>query len=554
MTVVKIGLAQLNARVGDFQANAAEILAAACWARDQGIDLLVTPELSLAGYPAEDLFLREEFLRRQDEALKQLASDLAAQAPSVAVAVGHAHREGGALYNAASVLAEGRIKARHCKHELPDYGVFDEQRYFSAGQEPTVFEIKGLKFGLNICEDAWGEHGPRLAAEHGAKVLLVLNASPYSTDKQEQRLKQVGAYSHGMTLVYVNQVGGQDELVFDGASFVLDSDGSLPLRMPTFTSAYGTIQLDATGKPTTPGGFVPSRLIETSALQPSLSSWAPKLEQVYQALKLALSDYMDKTGFKSVVLGLSGGMDSALVLAIAVDAIGAANVRTIMMPSRYTADISLTDARVMARNLGVVYDEILIGSLADDFDRVLASLFAGLPADATEENIQARIRGTLLMAVSNKFGSLVVTTGNKSELATGYCTLYGDMAGGFALLKDVPKTMVYDLARWRNARSPIIPERIITRPPSAELRPDQTDQDSLPPYEVLDDIIERYVEHNQSVQQIVEAGHTPEVVAQVARLVRINEYKRRQGAVGPKITSRAFGRDWRMPVANGFRD
>ncbi|HUH86775.1 MAG TPA: NAD+ synthase [Pusillimonas sp.] len=552
MTVVKVGLAQINTRVGDLGANAAKVLEAARWAQGQGVDLLVTPELTLTGYPAEDLFLRGEFIRRHDKVFAQLCAHLHELGNELHVVVGHVKRIDNKLYNVASVVAEGRVLVSYCKHELPDYGVFDEERYFSAGREPAVFDVKGVRFGLNVCEDAWFKSAPTMAAEHGAQVLLVLNASPYSTDKQQLRLEQMGANVHGMTTVYVNKVGGQDELVFDGASFVLDPAGKVALRLPTFQEAWSVLEIDASGKPLQGGFFNTPRAGD--AWQPALQHWPPTLAQVYEALKLALSDYMQKTGFKQIVLGLSGGMDSALVLAVAVDAVGAQNVRTVMMPSRYTADISQVDAREMARNLGVVYDEILIGALADSFDAALAPLFAGLPVDATEENIQARIRGTLLMALSNKFGSLVVTTGNKSELATGYCTLYGDMAGGFALLKDVPKTMVYALARWRNERSPVIPQRIITRPPSAELRPDQTDQDSLPPYDVLDDIIERYVEQNQSMQEIVQAGHAQETVAQVLRLIRINEYKRRQGAVGPKITSRAFGRDWRMPIANGFRD
>lgn len=550
MTLVKVGLAQINTRVGDLKANAAKLLDIAEWARDQGIDLLVTPELTLTGYPAEDLFLRDEFIRRHDAVFEQLCADLSRIDDEMHVIVGHVKRIEGRLYNVASVVAAGRILACYCKHELPDYGVFDEERYFSAGQEPAVFELKGLRFGLNICEDAWFASAPTMAAEHGAQVLLVLNASPYSTDKQRLRQEQVGTNVRGMTALYVNKVGGQDELVFDGASFVLDPHGNVSARLPVFEEARAIIELDEQGLPLQ-GFFSTSK---SGALQPALQDWPPLLPQVYAALKLALSDYLAKTGFSKVVLGLSGGIDSALVLAVVVDAIGADNVRAVMMPSRYTADISLADAREMARNLSVAYDEILIGNLADGFDTALASLFAGLPPDATEENIQARIRGTLLMALSNKFGSLVVTTGNKSELATGYCTLYGDMAGGFALLKDVPKTMVYALSKWRNQQSAVIPERIITRPPSAELRADQTDQDSLPEYDVLDGIIERYVEHNESIDQIVQAGYSAETVEQVARLIRVNEYKRRQGALGPKITSRAFGRDWRMPVANGYRD
>ncbi len=540
MTAVKVGLAQINTVVGNLRANAAKVAEAAHWARQNGADVLLTPELTLTGYPAEDLLLRPEFIRQQTLVLDQLCRDLA-RYPGLHVVVGHVHEQDGALYNAASVLLNGRVVCRYFKHELPDYGVFDEKRYFEAGREPAVFTVNGVVFGLNICEDAWLAESPALAAGHGAQVLLILNASPYSVDKQAERLSLVGRNVRGLPSVYLNKVGGQDELVFDGGSFVLDAAGQAVQRLPVFEEAMGLVAFDAQGAP--------------SPLYPAAApAWPDKLEQVYKALVLALRDYLGKSGFSSVVLGLSGGIDSALVLAVAVDAIGAQNVRTVMMPSRYTADISLADARQMAQGLGVRYDEIAIGGLADAFGEALAPQFAGLESDATEENIQARVRGTLLMAMSNKFGSLVVTTGNKSELATGYCTLYGDMAGGFALLKDVPKTLVYDLARWRNREAVVIPVRIIQRPPSAELRPDQTDQDSLPPYDVLDAIIEMYVEKNAAIKSIEEAGFARDVVAQVVRLIRVNEYKRRQGAIGPKITARAFGRDWRYPITNGYRE
>lgn len=540
MTAVKVGLAQINMTVGDLRANAAKVADAARWAENNRVDILLTPELTLTGYPAEDLLLRPEFIRQQLRVLDQLCRDLARH-PGLYVVVGYVHEQDGALYNAAAVLTGGRIIARYFKHELPDYGVFDEKRYFEAGSEPLVFTVNGVRFGLNICEDAWFAASPALAAEHGAQVLLVLNASPYSIGKQAERLDQVGRNVRGLPTVYLNKVGGQDELVFDGASFVLDEAGTVVQRLPVFDEALGVVGFDSQGRP--------------APLYPLNSpAWPDTHAQVYRALTLALRDYLGKSGFSSVVLGLSGGIDSALVLAVAVDAIGAQNVRAFMMPSRYTADISQVDARQMADGLKVRYDEINIAGLASAFDQALAQQFAGLEADTTEENIQARVRGTLLMALSNKFGSLVVTTGNKSELATGYCTLYGDMAGGFALLKDVPKTLVYELSRWRNQQSAVIPERIIERPPSAELRPDQTDQDSLPPYDVLDAIIELYVEQNASIKAIEAAGFERDVVAQVVRLIRINEYKRRQGAIGPKITARAFGRDWRYPITNGFRE
>jgi len=540
MPLVKAGLAQINTTVGNLRANAAKVLDAANRAHLNGVRLLLTPELTLTGYPPEDLLLRPEFVRQQTVVFEQLCRDLM-RFRGLHVVLGHVVEQDGALYNAASVIADGHVVARYFKHELPNYGVFDEKRYFQAGRDPVVFDIDGLRFGLNICEDAWFEHCPRMASEHGAQVLLVLNASPFSLGKQAERLEHVGRNVRGMTTLYLNKAGGQDELVFDGASFVLDAQGKVVQRLPVFEEGLGIIGLDASGRP--------------EAISPSGPlAWPDDHEQVYTALVMALRDYLGKSGFSRVVLGLSGGIDSALVLALAVDALGAQNVRTVMMPSRYTADISLIDARQMAQGLGVQHEVIEIAGLAAAYDHALAEQFAGLQPDATEENIQARIRGTLLMALSNKFGALVVTTGNKSELATGYCTLYGDMAGGFALLKDVPKTLVYALSRWRNTQSAVIPERIIERPPSAELRPDQTDQDSLPPYDVLDAIIELYVERNASASDIEARGFSRDTVAQVLKLIRINEYKRRQGAIGPKITSRAFGRDWRYPITNGFRE
>ncbi|MEO6985439.1 MAG: NAD+ synthase [Paralcaligenes sp.] len=539
MTAVKLGLAQINMTVGNLPANAAKIADAARWAHAQGLDVLLTPELALTGYPAEDLLLRPQFVRGQEEQLATLCHEMASYS-GLHVVVGHVREQGGFLYNAASVLVNGQILATYFKHDLPNYGVFDEKRYFAAGQDSVVFTVKGIKFGLNICEDAWYPDSPALARMQGAQVLLVLNASPYSVGKQDERHARIASHVAGMTMVYLNKVGGQDELVFDGASFVLDPAGQVVTRLPVFEEALGIVELDAQGCPVLPPA--------------APQAWPDCLEQVWRALTLAVHDYLAKSGFTRVVLGLSGGIDSALVLALAVDALGAANVRAIMMPSRYTADISLVDAREMAQGLSIAYEEINIAGLVRAYDEALAPQFKGLPVDATEENIQARIRGNLLMALSNKSGALVLTTGNKSELATGYCTLYGDMAGGFALIKDVPKTLVYKLASWRNRRSPVIPQRIITRPPSAELRPDQTDQDSLPAYEVLDSIIEAYVERNESIAQIQAAGFAPEVVEQVVRLIRISEYKRRQSAIGPKITSRAFGRDWRYPVTNGFRE
>ncbi|HEY0294096.1 MAG TPA: NAD+ synthase [Bordetella sp.] len=542
MSAARVAFAQINTVVGGLASNAAKILQAAREAHAQGADVLVTPELSLTGYPPEDLLLRPSFIDAQARALQQLCADLAGLA-GLHVVVGHAARREGRPHNAASVLCEGRVLGTYAKRELPNYSVFDEKRYFEPGESSLVFEVKGVRFGVNICEDIWFDSAPRAAAAAGARVLLVPNASPYNQGKQEERVEVArrSLQGTGCALVYANLVGGQDELVFDGLSFVLDAEGRQMAQLPGFTEDLGLVEIDAAGSVRALDGL--PEAFETS-----------QEEEVWNALVLGVRDYLGKNGFPGAIIGLSGGIDSAVVLAVAVDALGADNVRAVMMPSRYTADISQLDASDMARRLGVRYDEIAIAPAFQAFESMLAGQFAGLPVDATEENIQARVRGTLLMALSNKTGRLVLTTGNKSEMTTGYCTLYGDMAGGFAVIKDVPKTLVYRLAVWRNTRGEVIPERIITRPPSAELRPDQTDQDSLPPYEVLDGIMARYMEHNESPAQIVAAGYPAAAVEQVLRLIRINEYKRRQAPPGPRITQRAFGRDWRYPLTNGFRE
>lgn len=540
MSAVRVGIAQINVCVGDLAGNAERLFAAASEAAGQGADIVVTPELSLIGYPPEDLLLRPRFVAQQQDALQALASRLAVL-PGVAVLVGHADQHEGALYNAVSVLRDGQVLGVYRKRELPNYGVFDELRYFTPGNQPLVFEARGVQVGVAICEDIWFDAVAQAAAGAGAQLLLVPNASPYHLDKEQERLAVArrAVQASGCALVYANLVGGQDELVFDGASFALDASGQEQVRLAAFTEQVALLEVEA-------GGAVRAR-------QP-LAAAACEEADVWHALVLGTRDYLTKNRFPGVIIGLSGGIDSALVLAIAVDAIGADKVRAVMMPSRYTADISLADARDMAARLGVRYDEILIGAIVDAFEAALAPQFAGLPVDTTEENLQARARGTLLMGLSNKTGSLVLTTGNKSEMATGYCTLYGDMAGGFAVLKDVPKTLAYRLAVWRNLQGDVIPQRIITRPPSAELRPDQTDQDSLPAYEVLDGIVLRYMEQNASAAELVAEGYPQAAVEQVLRLLRINEYKRRQAPPGPRITARAFGRDWRYPVTNGFRE
>lgn len=553
-TQIQIGLAQINPTVGFFQHNVNLIVQAAQQAHDIGVDILLLPELALLGYSPEDLLLRPQFIRDQDLALNILQEQLRSFT-DLHVVVGHVQAHGDFLYNAASVMVNGQITHTYHKQALPNYGVFDEKRYFNSGMQPCVFELKGHRFGLAICEDIWFPNVAEQAAQVKVQTLLVLNASPYTMDKDDLRIDVLRRYVsvQQLNIVYCNMVGGQDELIFDGSSFVLDAQGKLVLELNTFVSALATVHLSEQGLST--GEVLSLEDNQVAAMgHPLLKDSAECIEsEVWRALVLATRDYCRKNNFKNVVLGLSGGIDSAVVLAIAVDALGAENVHAVMMPSRYTADISVNDADEMAKRLNVVYDEVAIGPMYTSFLASLDPVFGGLPADTTEENIQARIRGVLLMAISNKLGSLVLTTGNKSELAMGYCTLYGDMVGGFAMLKDVPKTFVYRMSRWRNTVSRVIPERIITRPPSAELRENQTDQDSLPEYDVLDAILERMMELNESSQHIIEAGFKRDDVEKVARLLRINEYKRRQGATGPKVTRRAFGRDWRTPVSNAYR-
>ena len=563
--MVKVALAQLNPTVGDLPGNTRLLVDAARKAHAGGAQLVVAPELALTGYPPEDLLLRPAFMQACAEALQALALALA-DCPGLHLVVGHPHQFDGlgdlrsksiALprrFNAASVLVDGRVLGTYCKRELPNYQVFDERRYFASGRDaglpPLVFEVAGLRVGLLICEDAWFDEPAQAACAAGAQVLCVLNASPFHLDKAGEREQHMAARARicARPLLYAHLVGGQDEVVFDGASFALDAAGKVCARAPAFEEALLLVDMGADGAPS--GEIHPVPSLEAQA-------WA--------ALVTGVRDYLGKNGFPGAIIGLSGGIDSALVLAVAVDALGADKVRAVMMPSPYTADISWIDARDMAQRLGVRYDEIAIQPMFDAFRASLAGQFAGLAEDTTEENLQARIRGTLLMALSNKTGSIVLTTGNKSEMATGYCTLYGDMAGGFAVIKDVAKTLVYQLAEWKNCQptrradgkegetGPVIPQRIITRPPSAELRPDQTDQDSLPPYEVLDAILMRYMEEDEGIEAIVAAGFARADVERVTRLVKLAEYKRRQSPVGIRITHRAFGRDWRYPITSRFR-
>lgn len=532
---MKIAIAQINCTVGDIVGNVEKIIASAVQAKAQGATLVVTPELSLCGYPPEDLLLRADFLDACDKALNVLAAKL----HGITVIVGHPHQVEGECFNAASVLQDGKVFATYHKHALPNYAVFDEKRYFSSGSDALVFMHEGVKVGVLICADVW-EPAPALMAKAiGAELLIALNASPFHMEKQFTRFEKLRqrVMDTDLPIIYTNMVGGQDELVFDGASFVLNASGDLVCELPAFESALEIVNFDHAAP--TLGAVAKPLTIEAS---------------VYHALKLGLADYINKNGFPGVVLGMSGGIDSALTLAIAVDALGADKVHAVMMPSEFTADMSVNDAREMASTLGVKYSEIAINTLYEEYLAALAPQFGDLAFDATEENLQARIRGMLLMAISNKFGSIVVTTGNKSEMAVGYCTLYGDMAGGFALLKDVPKTLVYKLSRYRNTLSKAIPERIITRPPSAELRANQLDQDSLPPYEVLDGIIEAYVEDDLGQKDIVGLGYAVADVNRVINMIDRNEYKRRQSPVGVRITHKGFGKDRRYPITAKLAD
>jgi len=539
---LKIACAQLNQRVGDMAGNAERIIAAAARAAGEGAQVLLTPELSLCGYLPGDNLFRPAFQQQVDAAVETIRQASAEQ-PGLHWVVGYPVLREGRRHSAAGVFHQGRQVAEYLKAELPDYGVFDETRYFQPQADATVFTVAGVRCALLICEDTWLPAAPARARTAGAELVLSLNASPFQSAKGDLRAETLrsNVCAQGMAVVACNLVGGQDELVFDGQSLALDAQGRLAARAPSFVEdlLLVTVERGADG---------------ALALAGSMAPALERLPEIYQALVLGIRDYIGKNGFGGVVLGLSGGIDSALTLALAVDALGAERVRTVMMPSPYTADISLADAKDMAARLGVKHEVLPIAPCFDAFRGTLANTFAGLPEDLTEENIQARIRGTLLMAISNKTGWLVLTTGNKSELAVGYSTLYGDMAGGFAPLKDVLKTVVYQLSNWRNAQSPVIPERIITRPPSAELRPDQTDQDSLPPYDVLDRIIQGYMEQDRPAASLVAEGLPADAVAQVVRLLRLAEYKRQQGPVGPRVTARAFGRDWRYPITSAFRE
>ncbi len=535
MSRLKIAIAQINCTVGDMAGNRQRIVECARKAALAGAHMMITPELALSGYPPEDLLLRPDFYRA---CARELAT-LAGQVGQIAVLVGYPEELHGRYYNAASLLVNGQVSATYRKHRLPNYEVFDEQRYFSSDARACVVSLRGVSVGINICADLWGEGAADFARREGAELLVALNASPYHTNKQSRRYEVLRERIEdtGIPVIYANMVGGQDELVFDGASFALDRSGRLVFQAGSFEETLDFVE------------YVDGDLV-MGAIAPTL----PLAAEVYGALKLGVRDYLDKNRFPGAVIGLSGGIDSALTLAIACDALGTERVRAVMMPSPYTAQMSLDDSRDMARRLGVRYDEIAIEPAMKTFEAILAAEFAGREADTTEENLQARIRGVILMALSNKYGSIVLTTGNKSEMAVGYATLYGDMAGGFAVIKDILKTFVYELARYRNSVSAVIPEPIISRAPSAELKPDQTDQDSLPPYAVLDAIIEAYMERDESPRQIVASGIDEAEVRQVVTLLKRSEYKRRQAPIGIRVTRRGFGKDWRYPITSRFVD
>jgi NAD+ synthase (glutamine-hydrolysing) len=535
---LRLALAQVNLLVGDVRGNLARVRSEAVRAAAAGADLIVFPELTLSGYPPEDLLFHRGLRRQIDAAMEELATAV----PGIGVLVGTPEYVDGGIYNSAVLFSDGRALARHRKNLLPNYQVFDEKRYFRAGTEPTVVEFRGFRLALLICEDIWEPEPVRAAAQRGAEILLVINASPYQIRKQRERerIARARVADVQLPLVYLNLFGGQDELVFDGNSFVLDAGGQLSYRAPAHVEGSFLVEFERRA-----GRAVP--------LPSSVAPEPGDEESVYRTLVLGVRDYVGKHRFPGVVMGLSGGVDSALTLAIAVDALGAERVQAVMMPSRYTSQMSREDALAEARTLGVRFSEIPIEGLFEAALAALRNAFAGRAPDATEENIQARCRGLLLMAISNKTGSMLLTTGNKSEMAVGYATLYGDMAGGFAPIKDCSKLLVYRLAKYRNGLAPVIPQRVIEREPTAELRAGQKDTDSLPPYEVLDPILEAFIEEDLSVDEIEARGFDRATVARVLDMVQRNEYKRRQAPPGVRVSRRAFGRDWRYPITSGYR-
>lgn len=529
---LKLALAQLNWVVGDIEGNCERMLATVKAQEDA--DLVLFSELALCGYSPEDLLFRPDFQQRCEEQLVRLEQ----ASKKTAIVVGHPWWQNGTIYNALSFFYQGELQARYFKQQLPNYGVFDEKRYFQQGNERCVVPFKGYHLGLLICEDIWINEPIDALKQAGADLVLSINASPYSREKSHirtQLIKEHCQRTH-LPVVYLNQIGGQDELVFDGCSKVFDERGTITHRLAAFDEQVAVVEFDEL------------TIVPMQDAAPELSPVA----QVYQALVLATRDYVTKNGFKGAILGLSGGIDSGLTVAIAVDALGKESVQAVMMPFRYTSEMSIHDAKEQADLLGVEFDTVSIEPMFDAFMDQLSPMFKGSAVDTTEENLQARCRAVILMAMSNKRRRLVLTTSNKSESAVGYSTLYGDMAGGFDVLKDVPKTLVFELAKYRNTLSPAIPQRVIDRPPSAELAPGQTDQDNLPPYDILDALLEGYVEQDKSVSDLVAAGFDEAIVRKVVKLVDINEYKRRQAPVGPRITSRNFGKDRRYPITSGF--
>ncbi len=534
---LRIAIAQQDFRVGDVVFNTKKIMQTIQSLSATDVDLLVFPELTITGYPPEDLLLRPGLYRQVEDALSSICQIVT----GFDVILGFPRLIEGQRFNAAVVIRDGKALGFYHKWVLPNYGVFDEKRYFQSGNNSLVFEVKNINIGLTICEDIWLPEPAKAAVNDGAKILVNINASPFHVGKMQERERAVAerVKENSVPLVYVNLVGGQDELVFDGASFVINENQEVTTRLAAFEEGIEIIEFDILQEKIQPGIVRPS---------PNIN------EAIYKALVLGVRDYVQKNGFSGVILGLSGGIDSALTLVVAVDALGAENVDAVMLPTRYTSDMSLDDAKLLAQRLNVSYKIMPIESAFELFLSMLADDFDGMPPDATEENIQARIRAVLLMALSNKKGKMVLTTGNKSEMAVGYSTLYGDMAGGFDVLKDVPKTRVFEVSRYCNRDNEVIPQRIIDRPPSAELRDDQEDQDSLPPYDILDDILEYYIEQDYSLEDIVAKGFERELVKKVMRLVDFNEYKRSQAPPGVRITPRAFGRDRRYPITSGFVD
>jgi len=572
--IVRVSMAQFNAKVGDLKGNVEKAIEAIKLAEMKKADILLLPELFITGYPPEDLVLKPSFLKDNTKALKEVAKFT--KGKNVTVIVGFIDVDDDA-YNSAGILKNGKIVAKYRKMFLPNYSVFDEQRYFKAGESPLIIDFKGVKIGVTICEDIWHPHGPisDLVFSGGAQLILNISASPYFVGKRDLRKKYIGmkAFDFHVPIVYLNLVGGQDEIVFDGTSFVVNADGDVICELEAFEEDFATVDISVEDSlrsnlhdPRRRQGIFEKSSLEIvkmeklpdkkEKLEGKIAEDICREEEMLRALVLGTRDYIRKNGFKKVVIGLSGGIDSSLVAAIAVEALGKENVVGVLMPSMYTSKESIEDATKLAENLGIKTFTIPITDVFQSYLNALRDIFKNTEFDVTEENIQARIRGNYLMALSNKFGWIVLTTGNKSEMATGYATLYGDMAGGFAVLKDVYKTDVYKIARWINKKKgrEIIPQRIFEKPPSAELRPGQTDQEKLPPYEVLDRILKLYVEEDRSLDEIIKEGFPRETVASVINMVDGNEYKRRQAPPGIKITKRAFGKDRRMPITNGYKE